>query len=123
MKAMNRIYVPLFVIFALFAGMDASADDLRDRFKKRLPQIVAMKKALVVGENNQGYLEARGNLDGAQKGLVKDENNDRKALYRSIASKAGVDEKTVAVRRAADIRKKAEGGIWVQKPDGDWERR
>ena len=120
---MNRIYVPLFVIFALFTGMNASADDLNDRFAKRLPQIVAMKKALVVGEHNQGYLEARGALDGAQTSIVKAENSDRKTLYRSIAAKAGVDEKTVAVRRAADIRKKAKGGIWVQKPDGSWERR
>lgn len=120
---MNRIYLPFFIIFGLLSAMNASANDLNDRFAKRLPQIVAMKKALVVGENNQGYLEARGSLDGAQKGIVKAENSDRKTLYRSIAAKAGVDEKTVAVRRAADIRKKAKGGIWVQKPDGNWERR
>ncbi len=120
---MNRNFPTFLTLFAVFFATAAFADPLEDRFSNRLPQVVALKKTLAVGEDNQGYLAPRRSLSGSEKAIMNAENSDRKELYSSIASKVGLDAKVVGMRRAADIRAKAKGGIWVQSPDGEWEKR
>lgn len=100
-----------------------SKEALAKRFKERLPAIDKLRQAGLVGENNQGYLEPRGNLSTEQGKTVEAENADRKALYEMISKQLGVSANVVGERRAVDIAKQARAGIWLQKPNGEWYRR
>ena len=93
---------------------------IKERLAQRLPAINKMKQALLIGENNQGYLEAKGTLTPAQKSIVNAENADRKKIYAMIAKKTGTSISLVQKRRAEIIAKNSKSGIWLQKPDGTW---
>ena len=115
---MNKLFLTtvlcLVGIFSLNAG-------IKDRFAARLPKINKLKEALIIGENNKGYLEIRDKtISPDDKKIIEEENADRKKVYEMLARKTGVSMDIVEKRRALKIAEKSKKGIWLQKPDGTW---
>jgi uncharacterized protein YdbL (DUF1318 family) len=106
----------------LGSGAPAAADDAQARMAARVPAILQLKQAGVVGENNQGYLEFRA---AAKEGeaLVAAENQDRRSAYEVIARKTGATVDQVGRRMALKRVERAGAGEWVQGPDGQWARK
>jgi len=114
-----RILVCLLVaVFVVSVGA-AWGQDIKARMRDRLPAIVALKAAGVVGENNQGYLTIL-KPPTDKKALVDAENQDRKIIYQAIARKENTTPELVGRRRALQIAEKADSGAWIQKADGKW---
>jgi uncharacterized protein YdbL (DUF1318 family) len=72
------------LVFTTEANCFAGADDIKARMKSRLPTIVQLKSAGVIGEDNKGYLDF---VSSTRKevSLVNAENSDRKKVYNAIA--------------------------------------
>jgi uncharacterized protein YdbL (DUF1318 family) len=99
----------------------------------RLSEVNRYKSQGVIGENNQGLLEAR-NLDSisdlreraeVQK-LVRAENADREQLYKEIAAVKNIDLSQLDKIRATyaeTLRANARPGDWIQMPDGSWKQK
>jgi uncharacterized protein YdbL (DUF1318 family) len=90
------------------------------RIESRLSSVIALKNQKLIGENNRGYLEARAALNGAQQGVVSDENADRRSLYELIAREQKVDIEQVGRGRAQKIAATEHRGHWLQGNDGAW---
>lgn len=99
----------------------------------RLADLSAYKTKGVVGENNQGLVEARA-LDtltdlkarAEVQRLVKAENADRDELYKEVAAAKGVDLSQLPKIRetyAATLRERAKPGEWIQGADGSWKQK
>jgi len=102
---------------------------LKDSMKKRFESLVPLYDEGVIGEKNDGYLEARSldELDLKQKAearkLIKDENSDREKLYLEIAEANNIPSNMVSdISKlfANSWRKDAKDGWWIQKDNGDW---
>ena len=99
----------------------------------RLADLTAYKGKGVIGENNQGLVEAR-DLDtladlksrAEVQRLVKAENADREELYKEVAAAKGVDLAQLPKIRetyAATLRDNAKVGEWIQGQDGAWKKK
>lgn len=117
----NKMFsrVGLILLAILVCGSFAWAQDLKNRMRERLPKIIELKSQGLIGENNRGFLEIRGNGQ-AHKALVDAENQDRRQVYSAIAKKNDISMDLVGQRRAMQIAEKANKGEWLQKPDGKW---
>lgn len=103
----------------LFFSATASASQLQDRMKARLPEIVALKSKGVIGENHQGYLEfVSKSREGAD--IVEAENADRSALYTAIGKKTGASAEQVGSRAALKWKENLAAGEYFKNPDGNW---
>ena len=112
-----------FVAATLSLGTVAvSAQDsgIKARMEQRLGSIDAMKDRGVVGENNRGYLEVRGNASGQDQKIISDENSDRRTVYAAIAAKTGATADAVGRQRASQLMGLARRGHWVQETNGQW---
>lgn len=121
----NRIFVLWILTFTviLFAISSVSfAQDIKARFKERLPKIIELKSQGIIGENNQGYLEFVGGTRQMQD-LVDAENRDRRTVYEGISRQQGTTVQTVGQRRALQLRDLANPGDWVQDDAGRWYRK
>ena len=94
--------------------------DIKERLAKRLPGITKLKAALVIGEDNKGYLAIRGEISVEDKKIVDAENADRRKIYEMLAKKTDVAVEKVQSRRAEQIAGKSKKGIWLQKTVGTW---
>jgi len=121
----NRSFVVWFstftVIFFAISSM-AFAQDIKARFKDRLPKIIELKSKGIIGENNQGYLEFVGSVKQMQ-GVVEAENMDRRTVYEEIAGQQGTTVQAVGQRRALQLRDLARPGDWVQDDIDRWYRK
>lgn len=120
---MKRIFdLRLIVIVAgLFcmAAVAAYGGDIKDRMKQRLPRIIELKAAGIIGENSQGYLAfVGGNQTDAA--LVGAENDDRRLVYQAIAKQQGTTVELVGQRRALQLAEQAKAGEWIQDAAGKW---
>jgi uncharacterized protein YdbL (DUF1318 family) len=122
-----RILLAVGIAFAAVGRAQAQTPDgriplsvLRKDQEKRLPALDALKASGVVGENNQGFVEVRGNGGDYAVNLVADENHDRAVVYTLFACKYDMAPKQVGLRRARTIAEKSKPGIWLQAPDGTW---
>lgn len=111
-----------FFLSLLFAITAQAADlgAIKKSMQERLPQIESLWSQGLIGENNQGYVEARGSLSPDQTKLIAAENADRKTVYAAIAKNAGVTVDKVGQQRAAQISKGAANGLWLQDAKGAW---
>lgn len=106
----------------VLASHSAHAQDIKARFRDRLPEINQLKADGIVGENNQGYLAfVGGRREKAD--VVAAENADRKTVYESIAASQGTTADLVGRRRAIQIAKIAAPGEWLQDEAGKWYRK
>ena len=119
---MNRKISRLLIVFLpllILLSQNVFANDIQDRMKERLPDVVELKKAGIIGENDLGYLAYVG---AAKKGedVVSAENNDRKMVYEAIAKKQNTTAELVGKRRAIQIAEKADPGEWLKDESGKW---
>lgn len=108
------------------AAVPLHAEDLaavKSRMLQRESSVDALKSAGLVGENNRGFLEARGSLSGDQQKVVSDENSDRGTVYAAIASQVGTSADAVGRSRAAKIAASSRSGVWIQAADGSWAKK
>jgi len=105
-------------VLLLFSA-SVCAGGIKARMKSRLPKIVQLKAAGVIGETHAGFLAFVGTKKEAQD-LVAAENQDREKVYQAIAKQQGTTPQVVGQRRALQIAKKAKPGEWLQDADGKW---
>ena len=122
MKNLKNLLILTLLSTLLSGAAFAGAAEIKARMKARLPQIVALKKAQSIGENNRGLLEAMPGkpLSSADSGVISAENADRQVVYEMIAKKTGTDAADVARRRAISIAEIALPGTKIQTTDGSW---
>ncbi len=119
---MNRTKARLILFILsilLICSSSLFAQEIKERFKERLPVIVELKEAGIVGENNLGYLEFRGAVK-KNEDVVNAENADRKKVYEAIAKKENTTAELVGKLRAKQIAEKADPGDWLQDENGKW---
>jgi uncharacterized protein YdbL (DUF1318 family) len=114
----------LFLLLAAGIGANvARAQDLgavKARMEQRIATIDELKTRGAVGENNRGYLEARGAATGSDQQVISAENSDRLAVYTALAKQTGSDPDTVGRRRAQQIALGSKRGVWIQAQNGEW---
>ncbi len=118
----------LFVV-ALTLGLGTATlraqneEQIKGRMAQRLSAVDALKDRQVVGENNRGLLEPRGQLSGADQQIVSEENSDRTAVYQALASKTGSTADAVGRQRAQQIAVRSKRGVWLQDAGGQWRQK
>ena len=131
MKTLTRRLFIVLGVFALAGLVPAPAtnadrqDELRERFKNRLPQLREAKSSATVGETAAGFVEAveGKSLEEKLKTVVDEENADRRELYKLIAEKEKTTEQKVAERNAFRNFEKAESGEMLKDKDGKWRKK
>lgn len=119
-----RIFVILFITFFGVAAVHAqNASDVRRRMEQRLSQIDALKSKGVIGENNRGFVELRGQGDATAAAVIAEENNDREFVYAAIARETGATPAAVGKARARRIAQNSNAGVWIQDEAGKWGRK
>ena len=96
---------------------------IKARMEQRLGALDDMKDRGVVGENNRGFLEVRGNASGQDQQVISDENSDRRTVYAAIAAKTGASADTVGRQRAQQLAGLAKRGHWIQDANGEWRQK
>ncbi len=122
MKTKHTGIILLLTVGLFIGNATAWGQDIKNRMRARLPEIVAMKSSGAVGENNQGYLAILKKA-AANAAVVQAENQDRSTIYAAIAKKQGVSPELVGQRRALQIAQKADPGTWIQGADGKWKQK
>ena len=117
-KRLQIIIFTLIITLLLFTT-GSLAGSLKDEMRTRQPKINKLKADGLIGENNRGHLEYRGDKE-PRKGLVEAENQDRDAVYGAIARQQSTDSNNVGRRRAAQIADRAPTGTWLQDNNGEW---
>ncbi len=121
---MKLIHIFLFAVFVGALATPAFAQDdqaaIQERMKARVPQIDQLKLAGLVGENNLGFLEQRGQLTPEQTQTMNAENTDRRALYNILANRLGLSAAVVGAQRATTLRDRSAPKVWLQGEDGKW---
>jgi uncharacterized protein YdbL (DUF1318 family) len=97
----------------------ANCAGIKARMKDRLPRIIELKAAGIIGETHQGFL-ALSVQTGKNRRLVDAENNDRQLVYDAIAKQQGTAADVVGRRRALQIADNAKPGEWLQDAGGKW---
>lgn len=123
----NNLFRLTLLALALAAGPAiAPAQDLnaiKARMTQRLGAVDAIKDRGIAGENNQGYLELRGNAAAADQKTLTDENADRRAVYAALAAQTGSTTEQVGQKRAQQLASIARRGVWIQDTAGTWRRK
>jgi uncharacterized protein YdbL (DUF1318 family) len=112
-------FVATVVTGVFLFSASAFCGDIKARMKDRLPRIIELKAAGIVGENNQGFLAFIGGNQSEQ-ALVDAENQDRQLVYGAIAKQQGTTAEVVGRRRAMQIAENAKPGEWLQDAGGKW---
>ena len=116
----------LFILFCLcLPALQANnAETIKQNMIKRLPRIQELKKDGLIGENQQGFLEAvQSSLPAADKELIEAENADRKSVYEAIARQQGTTAELVGKLRAKKIFEQAKSGEFLKQEDGTWKKK
>lgn len=77
--------------------------------RDRRPQLISLEENGIVGENNLGMVEIKGNADSSVKALVDAENADRMVIYKAIAAKNGISVEEVQQIYAKKIQESLSG--------------
>jgi uncharacterized protein YdbL (DUF1318 family) len=115
----RAITVSLALLLLLVAGLAPAQGGVKEQMLERLPAITALKAQGLIGEDNRGFLTARGQV-GDKGALVEAENNDRLAVYAAIAKQQNITPQLVGERRALKIAEIAVPGTWLQNSQGEW---
>jgi len=105
---------------------------LKKSIKERFSQLEPFFNGGNIGEGNDGFIHIREEEGLSLKDkaslrkLVKEENNDRKALYQEVARALNISENQV--KRIQEIFakswiSKSNPGWWIQREDGEWIRK
>lgn len=116
----SRSFVFLIALFLAGAALGQDLNAIKSDMQKRQPKVEQLWKQGLIGENNQGYLEARGALSAEQEKLMQAENSDRKQVYTAIAKSTKSTPPKVGQQRARQISQRAAKGLWLQNEKGEW---
>lgn len=123
-NVLQRIKLPgvaaLILFLAISVGFGQLPQVIQDRMLERLPRVDRLKQEQMAGENNAGFLEALKVLDAEQRGVVNDENQDRRRVYGILAARTRVDPVQVGVARAGQIAERSTSGVMLQTQRGEW---
>ena len=108
------------LLLSVSSALGANLGQIKAEMKARQPAIEALWAADKIGETNQGLIAARAALSAQEQALVQAENTDRKTVYQAIARGTDATASQVGVQRAAQISKRATGGLWLQDAAGKW---
>ena len=101
-----------------------NAETIKQNMIKRLPRIQELKKDGMIGENQQGYLEAvQSSIPAADKAVIEDENADRKTVYEAIAKQKGTTIELVGKLRAKKIFEAGQNRRILETEDGSWSKK
>jgi uncharacterized protein YdbL (DUF1318 family) len=105
------------------------AGEISERLKSNLSEVIAQKRAGVLGETNDGMLKLKAPeklkklfIQKIEK-LVADENKDRGELYAEVvrANNLGKNRlKDVQKSFARSFQAESPSGTWLQDSDGKW---
>ena len=98
-------------------------DTIKARMEQRIAPLNEMKSRDAVGENNQVFVEARGNATPSDQNVISQENADRRTVYAAIAAQTGATPDAVGKHRAQQIASIALRGHWIQDPNGTWRQK
>ncbi|NLB70281.1 MAG: YdbL family protein [Lentisphaerae bacterium] len=120
-KTASTILLAWVAILSASYSFAQGTGDIQLRMISRKAPIVALKRAGVIGENNQGYLAfIDRKAGGANKKLVDAENADRKKVYEDIAKKGKTTADHVGRRRAKQISDSESIGNYIMDARGAW---
>ncbi len=77
----------------------------------------------LIGESSNGYLGLINNSNASAKKLINDINSKRRAAYAAKAQKAGVELKIIEVRIGERLQQRAKKGEYIQRSNGQWQRK
>lgn len=123
---MKSVILFRLVFLLVAAGLGAAvvhAEDLnavKARMERRQPAVDALRDRQLAGENNRGYLEARGPVSGSDQRVISEENADRRAVYQALAAQTKTDPESIGRQRAQQIALRSKRGVWVQNQRGEW---
>jgi uncharacterized protein len=113
------------LLFAPTGAMAAEAKEeaaLQKRFKARHAQLQQLKGDGAIGETSEGFIDFVEKKESKAAALVREENDDRKALYAIIAEKEGTTPEKVAVINAKRNFDRARPGEYL-KQGGKWTKK
>jgi uncharacterized protein YdbL (DUF1318 family) len=114
------------VVTAGFGAAVVRAEDLnavKARMEHRQSTVDTLKDRQAVGENNRGFLEARGTLSGEDERVMMDENSDRRTVYAALAAQTSSTPDQVGRQRAQQLALRSKRGVWVQDSSGEWRQK
>lgn len=116
-----------FVFVALVTVVPAPAaenlNSVRARMEQRLSALDQTKDRGAAGENNRGFVEARGQPSAGDQKLIAEENADRRTVYADIAARTGSNADAVGRQRAQQLAGLARKGHWIQDTGGGWRQK
>ena len=116
---LGSLLIMAVILLSGSVAFSQGAKEIKERMKTRLPTIVELKNAGIIGENYLGYLEYIGTTK-KNEDVVSAENKDRKIVYEAIAKKQDTTAELVGKRRAIQIFEKADPGEWLKNESGKW---
>jgi len=117
---MNKIFNTFFLgLIITFFGANLFGD-YASRMKDRLPSLLEAKALGFVGEGTDGFVYIRKEETERIKKLVTSENEDRKILFKIMATKTGGSIEEVANRFSKALVHKSKKGHWFRKSSGEW---
>ena len=123
MKRMAQTVAAALVILGVTLARGDDLEQVKARMLARRPAMIALLAQQKAGENNQGYLAARGDMSADEQKLLADENAERRQVYEEIASRTKAPVKQVGAQRAEAIARQVKAGTWLQAADGKWARK
>jgi uncharacterized protein len=109
--------------------IDAKTEEIKQRLKSRVDQVITQKKAGVLGESDDGLLVLKNPeklsplLKKKVEKLIEDDNQDRKDLYTEIMKINGMaSERRDALIKsfARSFQSASPAGTWIQSDTGVW---
>ena len=131
MTKAHRPYFMIAILLGAFAVLAAVApvraddrEDLKARFKARYAALSEAKDAGKVGETYEGYVDAVvAGIDDKVRGVIADENADRRELYKMIAEKEKISPDQVAKVNAQRRYDREPAGRFWKGSDGEWKKK
>jgi uncharacterized protein YdbL (DUF1318 family) len=126
MKTVLRGLCVMMLMLPLLGLSTARADEVasaKERIDARQGAIAALKDRGMLGENNRGFVEARGTLSREGNELAASENDDRRILYAAVAKQTGQTPEFAGRARARKIAENSKPGVWLQDEAGRWYRK
>ena len=120
MKRTAQAVAAALVILGVTLARGDDLEQVKARMLARRPAMIALLAQQKAGENNQGYLAARGDLTEAEQKLLADENAERRQVYVEIAARTKAPVKQVGAQRAEAIARQVKAGTWLQDAAGTW---
>jgi uncharacterized protein len=121
MTSSTKILSLFIILFSCVFAWGQSPQEIQERMRERLPQVDALKREQLVGENNRGFLEGRAQLSPDQQRIVRDENEDRRRVYEALAAQTRASAEQVGRVRAQQLAQRSAPGVLIQNERGDWE--